>query len=233
MPKSVLIIQNDEIDTPGTLLHVLKSRGVDICLIKAYESNLPSELDGLSGLIVLGGHMGVYETEKYPFLLEEMALIRSAISDNKPVLGICLGAQLLAGALGASVHPHTLTEIGWMPISLTPKGLSDPLFTGLGETITLLDWHGDTFELPEGADLLATSELCQQQAIRFGKNAYGIQFHLEAELTNITTLVETSPDSMAAAHTDGPTILSETSKHFPNMLKLAHIIFGRWIDLLD
>ncbi len=129
MQKRVLIIQNDVIDTPGTLIPVLESRGVKFDIISPYKSEpVPSNVDNWSGLIVLGGPQAAYETDIYPYLNDEMALMRSAVSSDIPVLGICLGAQLLAGAFGARVYKNTVKEIGWLPISLTQSGLDDLLF---------------------------------------------------------------------------------------------------------
>lgn len=144
----------------------------------------------LAGLIVMGGPMGVYEQDRFPFLKRELDYIRKAIAADKPVLGICLGSQLIARALGARVYPNGKKEIGWYRVHLTAEGQKDPLMNGAeaprakaprAKAPWVFQWHGDTFDLPQGARRLASSPLCQNQAFRFGQNVYGLQYHLEVD----------------------------------------------------
>jgi GMP synthase (glutamine-hydrolysing) len=132
-------------------------------------------------LVVMGGPMGVYEQDRYPYLTREVRFIRRMVKAGRPVLGICLGAQLIAHALGADVYPNDKKEIGWYPLDWTPAGRRDPLFRHAPRRSTVFQWHGDTFDLPAGATLLASSPLCRHQAFRYGKNVYGLQFHLEVD----------------------------------------------------
>ena len=138
----------------------------------------PNEVEGL---VVMGGPMGVYETDKYPFLAHECRLIAELIRRERPVLGVCLGAQLLARALGARVFPGHGPEIGFGSVELTKEGKEDPLFGPSGPSFPVFHWHGDTFELPEGATLLASSTQYPHQAFRFGDYAYALQFHIEPD----------------------------------------------------
>src|SRR5258706_4997986 len=124
--------------------------------------------------------MNVDEIEKYPFLFNELEVIEKMIVEKKPVLGICLGSQLIAKALGSKVYPNRYKEVGWHPISLTEKAATDPLFKEISQNLNVLHWHGDTFDLPEGAVHLARSVRCENQAFRWGQSVYGFQFHLEA-----------------------------------------------------
>jgi GMP synthase (glutamine-hydrolysing) len=127
----------------------------------------------------MGGPMNVEDYARYPFLLNELNLIENVLKEGKPVLGICLGAQLIAKALGGRVYPNQYKEVGWYPVSLTEEGMKDPLFAGVPSHFDVLHWHGDTFDLPDGAIHLARSQRCEVQAFRWGYSTYAIQFHLE------------------------------------------------------
>jgi GMP synthase (glutamine-hydrolysing) len=136
-------------------------------------------LNNIDGLIILGGPMNVYETHKYPFLEIEDRLIKNAIEKDTPVLGICLGAQLIAKTLGSIVKQNKEKEIGWYLLKTTEEGSKDKLFKHFNTEETVFQWHGDTFEIPEGAVHLAYSPLCINQAFRYGAKVYGLQFHIE------------------------------------------------------
>jgi GMP synthase (glutamine-hydrolysing) len=130
-------------------------------------------------VIVLGGPLGVYQADEHPFLDREIALIRACLDEGRPVLGICLGAQLLAAAAGARVYPGERgKEIGWAAVELSDAGVADPLWAGFPRRFTTFHWHGDTFDLPDGAELLARTP-GYVQAFRLGVHAYGVQFHPE------------------------------------------------------
>ncbi|HRY30246.1 MAG TPA: gamma-glutamyl-gamma-aminobutyrate hydrolase family protein, partial [Elusimicrobiota bacterium] len=138
----------------------------------------------LSGIVVMGGPMGVYDQSRFPFLKKELGYIRRCLERHLPALGICLGAQMIARALGARVYPSRQKEIGWYPVRLTAAGRRDPFFresSGGKETgrRIVFQWHGDTFDLPRRAELLATASRCRHQAFRCGGNVYALQFHLE------------------------------------------------------
>jgi GMP synthase-like glutamine amidotransferase len=149
----------------------------------------PEDLDGF---VVMGGPMGAYETEKYPFLEQECALISEMVKKHRPVVGVCLGAQLLAKALGARVFPGPANEIGFGCAQLGPEASKDPVFAAAGTDIPVFHWHRDTFDLPVGATLLASSPVYPHQAFRFGERAYALQFHLEVDPDTVARL-ETAP----------------------------------------
>lgn len=132
-------------------------------------------------LVVLGGPIGVYDVEQYPFLAQELSMLRQRLNERRPVLGICLGAQLMAAALGARVYPSGVKEIGWGPITLTPAGRESCLKQLAASNYTVLHWHGDTFDLPPEATLLASTELVKHQAFSIGRHALALQFHVEAD----------------------------------------------------
>jgi GMP synthase-like glutamine amidotransferase len=177
---NVLVIRHVSHEHLGTLANTLRSNKLDYEYINLYEDGVPYiSVDGPCALIILGGPMNVYETDRYPFLKMEDRLIKRAIEKEMPVLGICLGAQLIAKSLGAQVTKNREKEIGWYPLKVTDEGIKDNLFKHLSAVETVFQWHGDTFEIPNSAVQLAESPLCTNQAFRFSSNVYGLQFHIE------------------------------------------------------
>ncbi len=174
----VTCFQHIDCEGPGSLLDVLKSKGVRVEILKPFQGDpIPAHLGG--GLIVLGGPMGVYEEKKFPWMTAELNAIRQCLDSSLPVLGICLGSQMLAAAAGGQVFRGALPEVGWYPITLTEEGHLDPLLLGLPGEFNAFHWHGDTFTLPEGAVRLASSDYYPNQVFKLGRNAYGFQCHLE------------------------------------------------------
>lgn len=171
----------------------------------------------IAGLVVMGGPMGVYETDRYPFLKRELVYIRNVIDAKKPVLGICLGAQLIAHALGARVYPNRKKEIGWYRVRLTPEGKKDPLMKGSPSSPWVFQWHGDTFDLPRGARRLASSPLCKNQAFRFGTNVYGLQYHLEVDKAMVLEWLE-QPGAEKELSLLGPRTRSKMKADLPRRL---------------
>ncbi len=178
--KHLLVFQHDPLEDLGVFAHVLEKQNVSFRPIRLYEGGTPTEhWEDVGALVILGGPMSVHEEERYPFLKLEKTIIRSAVKEGIPTLGICLGAQLIAAAAGAEVYQGNIKEIGWFPVSVTPDGQMDPLLGYLPGKPTVFQWHGDSFDLPKGALRLASSLYYHNQAFRIGKNIYGLQFHLE------------------------------------------------------
>lgn len=164
----------------GHIAHWIAANGHQLTTTHLYDGGTlpdPSEFDRL---IIMGGPMNIYEDAQYPWLPRERALIRAAIDAGKSAVGICLGAQLLADALGSKVYAGKEKEIGWLPITLTEAGKQTALLAGLPETPIVFHWHGDTFDIPEGAVHLAASEGCRSQAFLYDNRILGLQFHLES-----------------------------------------------------
>lgn len=186
MRRKILSIQNIACETLGALEEPLRSEGYELYEIQAYSGQIPKCADEFSAIIILGGPMSVYEGIEY--LKKEQALIWDATQKQVPTLGICLGSQLIAGALGGTVHRGIKKEIGWHDIHITSAGLNG-LFKGFGQKdLRVFQWHGDTYTLPPNTKILAYSDL-YPQAFQIG-NAYGLQFHLEVTMGMIRTWLE-------------------------------------------
>jgi GMP synthase (glutamine-hydrolysing) len=232
-PKHVRIILHHPAEDLGTIADALKRAAVEPSHIRPFDGQpVPKEIDDAGGLIVLGGPQSVYEQEKFPWLGDEIRLIEDAINHRKPVLGVCLGSQLLAAALGASVYPVRQKEISWHRVSLTPSAALNSIFEGEPRSPTAFHWHGDIFNLPRGATLLASSALTANQAFRYGKNAYGLLFHMEVALPQINAMVATFADELQSAGLNGVAIKLNAHSHLPQLQKIGREVFARWVALL-
>ena len=181
--KEVVILQHIANENAGTILDFLEREKIPFRSIELFKPGYKfPDLHNVRALVVMGGPMNVYEEDKHPFLVEEDHYIREAIKRKVPYLGICLGSQLLAKALGAKVYKARQEEIGWSEVTMMPSAESDPLFGPMGlERLKVLQWHGDTFDLPEGSAHLASSLLVPNQAYTVRGRFYGLQFHLEVD----------------------------------------------------
>lgn len=196
----ILFIKHIDIEGPGTLGEFFeKQSSWQVKTIEMDKGESLPPLSGCSAVISLGGPMNVYESDKYPFLDIEKDFLREAIRKETPVLGICLGAQLLASAASAGVRKADEKEVGWYKVGLTAEGTQDMLFDGLQNDLDVFQWHEDTFDIPAGGARLAGSGVCRNQAFRVGKNAYGLQFHLEVTPEMIESWVERYMDNSSAS----------------------------------
>lgn len=234
MSQPVLILRHMPHEPGGTLETALTAAGLDFRYVDLHKE-APAELplDEAAGLIALGGPMSVNEVDRYPFLRKDVLWIARALSMELPFLGICLGAQLLAKTLGARVYPNRVKEIGWYPLKLLPDAADDPLFAESGERTTF-QWHGDTFDLPDDTVQLARSPLCENQAFRYGSNAFGLQFHIEMTAGMIDDWL-TEPGNCRELATldyiDPQTIRTRTPQELPRLQTWAADVFGRFAEM--
>ena len=184
--KRVLTIINIADDPTGYIGEILEHHGIAYDIIDAESQPIPNPAT-YDAMVVFGGPQNANEDEKYPYFVQEKAVLRTAVEQSIPVLGICLGGQMLASVLGGTVRKHTITEIGFSEVQCTEEGRHDPLYEGLGRVQLVYQWHEDTFDIPLGAVRLATSDKTENQAFRYGQNAYGIQYHIELTPTMLDT----------------------------------------------
>jgi len=194
-----LVLQHVAVEGPGTLASYLTARSWTLETVALYEgARLPEDAQEYQAVIVMGGPMGVYDEAEYSFLRDEHRFLTRVLGHGVPLLGICLGSQLLAKALGARVYRNPQKEIGWYTVDLTPAGAADPLFAGLSSPVSVFQWHGDAFDLPAGATPLASSPLCTHQAFRYGDRVYGLLFHLELTPDVILSWLAAFHDELAS-----------------------------------
>ena len=180
MDKKILIVKHVEQEGPGQIGMFFGNEGWKLETVElGLGKRLPDSVDDFAAVVVLGGPMNVYEVGKYPFLQDEENFIRKALIEEVPLLGICLGAQLLAKTCGARVRKAAVKEVGWYPVNVTREGLRDSLFRGMPRQFPVFQWHEDTFGIPAEGALLVRGKTCKNQAFRVGRNAYGLQFHFE------------------------------------------------------
>lgn len=217
--EEVLVFQHDPFEDLGFFGEVLEKQGANYRVVRLFHGEMPAEeWEHVRALIILGGPMNVDEEDGFPFLRWEKRIIRAAIDEAVPILGICLGAQLIATALGTPVFHGPVKEIGWSPISITPHGQVDSLLGYLPETATVFQWHGDGFDLPAGAIRLASSAHYGTQAFRLGKTIYGLQFHLEVTPPMIERWIEErSKDLALAPYVLPEKILADTQSYAPTL----------------
>jgi GMP synthase (glutamine-hydrolysing) len=222
MPAMVIVVQHEPGEGAGTLLPHLG----EVQLVRIWAGDpVPRTLGSARGLVVLGGGMGAYEQDRLPHLRDEIALLQAAVAAEKPVLGICLGSQLLAASLGATVAPTGRQEIGWYRVKLAAA--DDALFAEAPRDFVAFHWHGDAFTLPPGATPLASSTMTPLQAFRFGARAWGVMFHLETDADVLGAMVATG-----GLEGDGEVILSAAPRELPRLRAVADGVFARWAALL-
>ena len=195
---NIIVLQHEECEHLGVLADHLALYGVDYKYVKLHESESIPDSGNYSGIIILGGPMSVYDEKEYPFLKQEDSLIKSELKLGTPLLGICLGAQLIAKAAGAKVTHGKHKEIGWYPLHLTAEGRMDKIFYGLKERMTVFQWHGDTFDIPKDSIRLASSDIFPNQAFLIGTTAYALQFHLEVSISMIENWMKRYHDELSS-----------------------------------
>lgn len=225
---SVLIIKNAENEGPGTIEDYLKEREMSYRIANFYGCDATEEvvpdIKDSTHLVVLGGPMSVYDSEGMPFLHYGIAIIRAFIVKRRPVLGICLGAQMIAHALGADVYPGSKEEIGWHRVDITTEGMEDRVMSSLAvdnePVADVFQWHGDTFHLPEKAVRLSTSGEYRNQAFKYRENVYALQFHIEVRPDMI--------EEWMGKEDNGPEMVLQSREIYPEYMKRAYGFYDKY-----
>jgi GMP synthase (glutamine-hydrolysing) len=229
--KQALAIRHVAFEDLGSFEPVLAERGFRVRYVEASDGL--SDVDGSEPalVIVLGGPIGAYEDAIYPFLTQELRLLERRLAADRPMLGICLGAQLMARALGARVYPGSRNEIGWGPLTLSPEGRQSPLVRLAGHGQAVLHWHGDTFDVPAGAIRLASTSLYENQAFSWGHCALALQFHPEVTASGLERWFVGHACEIAATPDISVGRLREDTRRFvPDLLRSGREFFCAWLD---
>jgi len=229
------VLQHIECEPPGAYEDVLHEQGWELVRVELDEGDALPDPDAFDAVIAMGGPMSVNDDDALPWLREEKECISAAVRAGTPFFGACLGAQLLASALGAAVYPGPAPEIGLLPVRLTEAARSDPVFADLPEELLTFQWHGDTFDLPTGATLLAGSPAYANQAFRYGRHAYGVQFHLEVspelarEWADVPEYAAALESTLGAGSASG--LMDDLSARAGELQAHARSLFARWLEL--
>ncbi|MEO8601082.1 MAG: gamma-glutamyl-gamma-aminobutyrate hydrolase family protein [bacterium] len=231
MPTAV-VLQHIAVEGPGAIGDALAARGIELRTIRAYAGEpVPARLDA-EALIVMGGPMGVYEADRHPHLRDELRLIEATAAAGLPILGTCLGSQLLAAALGARVYPNTRKEIGWYEVELAAAATQDALLGNAPQRFTPVSWHGDIFELPTGAVHLARSAITPHQAFRYGAHAYGLLFHLELTRPHLDAWMTAFADELSAEGIAPQSITDDADRRLAAAAAVGSGVFDRFAALI-
>ncbi|MCG5243601.1 type 1 glutamine amidotransferase [Azospirillum doebereinerae] len=228
----ILVVQNSRTAPIGIVGEALVDNGATLVTVKANEGEVIPAMDGFDGLVVLGGPQDAWDDGHGPHFPAVMETIRNFTEADRPVMGICLGAQLAARAYGAPVYRHETPELGVCPVTLNGEAATDPVLGGLGPDLKLVQWHYDTFEFPEGAVPLAFSDICGRQAFRLGRATYGFQFHPEATAEIVTGWASRFGEEKREKNRsllDG--LPGALDAHLPAAETFARTITRRWMDL--
>lgn len=232
MPR-VLFLQNGDQDAPGLFAQVLREQGAEVEIIHAWqEEAVPATAEGWDGIAIGGGAMSAYELDEFPFLRDESLLIRAAREQGVPMFGMCLGAQLIAGACGGRVFANRQKEIGFYDLQFTPAAAADPLWRDHTAGIRPVHWHGDTFSLPPQAVLLASTEVTPNQLFSLDGRHYGLQFHLEMDAEILGTMIDSDEVALAREGVAPDEFRQAAKTALPAVEPVARAVFGRWLKLL-
>jgi GMP synthase (glutamine-hydrolysing) len=228
--RTAIVITHVAFEDLGTFEGVLRDRGYAIDRLDAGVHDLARVVERDPDLLcVLGGPLSVNDQRDFPFLEQEVSLLRARLAKDRPTLGICLGAQLMSVALGGRVAPMRQKEIGFGPLRLTAEGAASAL-RHLGDESTVLHWHGEEYSLPEGAVLLATSPLCATQAFAWGANALGLQFHLEAEAQSLERWYVGHVVELGLVGVSITSLREQAARHGRALRERAQQVLAQWLD---
>lgn len=231
----VLVLQHIACEPPGEYEDVLRERGAEILRVELDEGEPLPPRGEFDAIVAMGGPMSVNDDAEHPWLTDEKRMIGESVRAGTPYWGACLGVQLLAASLGAQVYPGSLPEVGLMNVELTDKAIEDPVFRALPLSLLTLQWHGDTFDLPEGAVRLAGSSTYPNQAFRWGDRAYGVQFHVEVTIDLAQQWARVPEYGAYVDRALGPGSLSgllhQFGEHESELRSLGRAMFSNWLDV--
>lgn len=230
--RTALAIRHVSFEDLGVLRPLLVERGYSVRYLDAgIDAVLPQDVGSADVVVVLGGPIGVGDADRYPVVDEELRALEPRLKAHRPTLGICLGAQLIAHVYGAEVKPMLRAEVGYGPVTLTPAGRQSVL-KGL-EGVNILHWHGDQFSIPEGAEVLASTQRCRNQAFSLGPEVLGLQFHIEADHRRIEQWLIGHAVELVARGVDPRRIRSEADRFGLRLESAGREVFGAWLDGLE
>jgi len=233
----LVVIQHLFCETPGAFDEELDRRGVERTVVEIDVGDRLPDWRGYDGIIAMGGPMSVNDETEHPWLVDEKRWVAEAVEGGKAFFGACLGVQVLASALGAEVYPLEQPEVGLLPVERTSEGMDDPVLGPLDDPLVTLQWHGDTFDLPDGAVLLARSPAAPHQAFRVGERAYGIQFHMEVTPEMAQTWAGIPEYEAALVSTlgkeGGRAFLAEAAERHAEITGQGRRLISGWLDLVD
>jgi len=233
--KPLLLVRNDGFETYGLAVPALRSAGAELMLVDAFEGQPLPSLSEVAGVVMLGGTANADQVERHPFLLDDRRLTRQAVDAGVPYLGICLGAQILARALDRPVVKAGRRELGFEPVHPTEAAADDLLLSAFADGDRVFQWHEDTFDLPDGATLLATGEDVPLQAFRVGERAWGIQFHFEVDGAELEQWLDEADALMDLQSTWGKSsedIRLEAKEHMSAHEERGREVFRRFVDVV-
>jgi GMP synthase (glutamine-hydrolysing) len=232
--KTILIIQNDAHEGAGQMASAISRHGYESNYVMGTAAEHAALLhERFSGLIVLGGAQGAYETDKYPYLEDQMHVCRDFIEADKPIAGFCLGAQLLACAVGGKVLPNERKEIGWYDITLTDAAADDPLMRDHPQTLLAYHFHGDYIQDVPGGVNLASSKMTGCQLFRYGSTAYGFQYHVEADQPLVEVMCRNNRGYMSTNGFESQAVIDQSKIHMPTFEWHSGKVLDRWLDLVS
>jgi GMP synthase (glutamine-hydrolysing) len=233
--QTILVLQHAACEPPAAYEDELAARRIPLHRVLLDEGHQLPDWRAYAAILVMGGPMGAYEDSRHPWLLDEKRLIAEAVRAGTPYWGVCLGAQLLAAALGAQVAPGPRAELGVLPVEVAPAAAADPVFAEAPPSFPTLQWHGDTFQLPPGAIQLARSTAYEHQAFVLGR-AYALQFHLEVTDSLAEEWMRIPAYAAELEELSGPgsptRLLEQVRASSPQSIPLARALFSRWLELV-
>jgi GMP synthase (glutamine-hydrolysing) len=228
--QNSIAIRHVAFEDAGTFEGVLQERGIALNFLEAGVDDLSPAKDA-DLLVVLGGPIGIYEFDRYPFLKHELSTIEAAVNKGVPVIGICLGCQALAAVLAARVYPGKQKELGWDEMTLTEEGRGSPL--AAIEGVPVLNWHGDTFDLPAGATRLASSAITPNQAFIYGPKVLALQFHVELPARDLEKWLIGHTLELTTSKVDLAKMRADTARYAPAANAASKRLFNDWLDALS